>query len=183
MFCTGCGVPTANTVEGAICEFCQTPLPVIQAPLVDSGYPGDDIVNTLTTRFSINQLAIFGGCVLLFLCLIFPFVSFSFGRDTVWTLGFALVFRSFSYFLDLFVPLVAVGAISALTSLSIIKLANAKLIVLWLSAIGAYMSLSTLFYFNSYNSVGIGLILYFLLWLFVSAAAFLEYKNIHLIKI
>ena len=93
----------------------------------------------------------------------------------------------FSLFLDLFIPILAVIAVVLLSSFKIIKAPASKWIILSVSAAGLYMALSNLIFMGQLSSemgmrVGVGIILLFITWLLVAAAAVLEFLNIHFIK-
>lgn len=183
MFCSGCGKLLENPGSGLPCECGTTPQ---QANQPYSMYPAGDMVNAITSKFSFNQLVIYGGCIFLFICLFLPFMSISFNflgmRDTTRQLGYGMAFDSFAGFLDLLVPLLVVAALAVLTGLSIVKIESAKLLIAGFSFLGAYLSISVLARLSSASGVGVGAIFFFILWLFVAAAAFMEYKGIHLIK-
>ena len=191
LFCPGCGKDIAYEDSNLACECGYDPASEAPTqapgPAGPTGSAASDFVGSLTSRFSINQLVIFGGCALLLISMFFPFMSVANplagilgGRTLSSTSGFSLVFNCFGYFLDLLLPLLAVAGLSAATALSVVKLDNAKFIVMILAFAGAYMSLSSLFHIRSF--AGFGLVIFFILWLIVAAAAFMEYKGIQLVK-
>ena len=153
--------------------------------------------------FTLNQFIMLGGCLLLLIFLALPFESIAQGVNLGWGLGSVRVRSSvsgysmmfglglaqgeglFSMFLDLFVPILGLVTVVLLSSFKIIK---ANWIVLSVAAAGCYMSLSTLIFIGRIASfqgsnIGVGLILLFITWLVVSAAAVLNFLNIHLVKL
>jgi len=192
MFCPGCGTQRHPDEVHLACA-CGY-VPTTHAPT--QGPVGADFVKTVTSKFSINQLVVVGGCLLLLICLFMPFVTASFMGTRESLSGFSLVFNNdagggpgFGMFLDLLLPLLAVACISLISALGLVKMANAKLVVLVLSGFGAYLALSTLISVGDGSGlgfsvgVGVGLILFFIIYLVVVAAAFMEYKDIHLVKL
>ncbi|MCL2571479.1 MAG: hypothetical protein FWE11_03670 [Defluviitaleaceae bacterium] len=183
MFCPGCGVEINQSEVHLACSCGYVPEGVKNGPT----FSGSDIVNNLTSRFGINQLIIFGGCALLLVSLFLPFVSLGmFGIVTVRQSGFALMFGgrgvpgSLGHVLNMLVPLIAVAAISLLTGLNKVTIKNPRLIILVLSGFGLYMAVSTFFHIGT-QVAGVGIFIYVLLWIAVTAAAFMEYKDIRLI--
>ena len=124
---------------------------------------------------------------MLFICLFLPFFSFTismFGfTETTRQLGYGMAFDSFAGFLDLLLPLLVVAALAALTGFSVLKLKDAKLYIAGASILGAYLSLALLARLGSASAIGIGLILFFIIWLCVAAAAVMDYKGVEFIKL
>jgi len=179
MFCQKCG--TAIN-EGSICQCGFDPANVAPQQVPHGhGYTANDLVNTVTARFSINQLVILGGCVLLFIFLFLPFSSFSMrGVGSVSTSGFSMIFGdagSFGGFLNLLLPILAVAG------LSFVKLSYAKTLVVGVAFLGAYINLAMLLGPRiPLQSIGVGMVLSFFVWLAVTAAAFMEYRGINLLN-
>ena len=180
MFCSGCGKKNENPEANVPCECGYTPPPAVQNP--GPGVTGADIANALKARFSFNQLVIYGGCVLLFICLFLPFASISGWGGTHRQLGYGMAFDTFGGFYDLMIPLLAMAVFSALSALSILKAESAKLLFLVFSLLGVYVSLSVLISLGALGAIGVGAVFFFIIWLVVFAAAVLEYKGIQLIK-
>jgi len=195
MFCPGCGTQRHPEEVHLACACGYVPASPTQA----QGSGGADFVKTVASKFSVNQLAILGGCLLLLICMFLPFATVSALGFSEHTSGFALVFSNeggggpgFGSFLDLLLPLLVVACISVVTTLGMAKLPNPKLMILVLSGIGAYLALSTLLHTSAGGELaflgisaraGVGLILFFIIWLVVTAAAYMEYKDIHLVKL
>ena len=116
--------------------------------------------------------------------------------------GFTLMFGTggmqglgfFNLFFDLMLPIFALTTVVLLSAFNVIK-ASAKWITLAVAGAGCYMALSCLIFigrlavlilmdfgFNANVSVGVGLILSFIIWLVVAAAAVLDFLNIHIVK-
>ena len=200
MFCPGCGNKFENEGVNEPCQHCgHTPKPV--AEYTPPGYTpptgahvSPDVVNTfnniagnLKSRFSFNQLVVLGGAALLFICLFLPFrptvriSGMGFMPDIVTrSLGYSIAFDSMYGFLTLLLPLLIVAAFAVLSALSVIKPEGTKLCIASFSFLGLYLSLTTLFSLG--NAASVGAILFFILWLCVAAAAFMEYKGINLVK-
>ena len=168
MFCQNCGT-AINEGSACACGFRPTP----QRPAAN------DLVNIIAGRLSINQLVVLGGCFLLFIFMFLPFMSISLGAfGSVSTSGFSMVFGSdgsFSGFLNLLLPLLAVAG------LSFTKFAYTKTLVFGVAFLGAYINFSTLVGMGT-QLVGVGLVLSFIIWLVVAAAAFMEFRGINLLN-
>jgi len=194
MFCPGCGTQRHPEEVHLACT-CGY-VPTSKAP-VNPG--GTDFVKTVTSKFSVNQLVVLGGCLLLLICLFLPFITVSALGFSEHTSGFSIVFNNeagggpgFGAFLDLLLPLLTVACVSVFSAMGMSKLPNPKLVILVLSGFGAYLALSTLLRTSAGSGLamlgisagaGVGLILFFIVWLVVAAAAFMEYKDIHLVKL
>ncbi|MCL2379011.1 MAG: hypothetical protein FWC77_07795 [Defluviitaleaceae bacterium] len=173
MFCEICG---SEVAEGTVCQ-CgfDTSNP---APQYDQGNTANEFINTVTARFSINQIAILGGCFFLFIFLFLPFITVSIGmHNRISTSGFSMVFGdagSFGGFLNYLLPILVVAG------LSFAKFSESKLLVLVFAFLGMYINLAMLLGSRTpMTSAGIGLIFSFLMWIGVTAAAFMEYKGIN----
>jgi len=144
----------------------------------------NDFVKTVTAKFSINQLVILGGCALLFIFLFLPFVTVNMRaigiQQRISTSGFSMIFGdsgSLGGFLNLLLPIFAVAG------LSFAKLANAKMLVLGVAFLGAYINLAMLLGPRiPMQSIGVGLILSFIMWVAVTAAAYMDFKGINLLN-
>jgi len=182
MFCQHCG---SAIEEGKTCPCIhdqiqqEVPHTPMHAP---PGFADNDFVKSVTARFSINQLVVLGGCALLFIFLFLPFVVVSFRGLNVAerTSGFALIFGdagNFGNFLTLLLPIIAVAC------LSVIKLTDGKMLALGVAFMGAYISFAGLFGASAVmTSVGVGRVLSFIMWLIVTAAAYMEYKGIDILN-
>ncbi|MCL2360827.1 MAG: hypothetical protein FWC73_03305 [Defluviitaleaceae bacterium] len=185
MFCPGCGTQRHPDEVHLACA-CGY-VPTTHAPVQGGG--GTDFVKTVTSKFTVNQLVVLGGCLLLLICMFMPFISIAgWGGNNITVGGFSLVFNNdagggpgFSSFLDLLLPLLVVAGASLVSALGLVRLPNPKLIILVVSGFGAYLALSNLVSVSGFT--GFGLVLFFILWLVVTAAAFMEYKDIHLVKL
>jgi len=187
MFCPGCGIERQEDTHACPCGYVPEEVVVqeeaYQAPPNGGGVTGAEIVNSLTSRFNINQLVIFGGCILLIIALFMPFHRIQFlGLVSESVSGFTLM-RSLFGFLNLLLPLLAVAVVSVLSGLNIIKFSNPKLLILCLSLLGVYMILSILAHASVLGfGAGFGAVLSFILWIVVAVAAFMDYKGICLVK-
>jgi len=200
MSCPGCGKEISASEAHLACT-CGY-VPEAEAPRPSAGYYGGEIVSSLTSRFSVNQLIIFGGCLLLLVSLFLPFLSIStdgimegmglggLGVEavTISTSGYSLIFGgeewglgTLGYFMDFMLPLLAVIAISLVSGISLLKLNNAKAVVLGASLLGLYLALSALLRVGTVVA-GFGLIVFLVLWVIITIAAFLEYKDIQIIR-
>ena len=95
---------------------------------------------------------------------------------------------AFSLFLDMIVPIFGVIAVVLLAAFKILKKPNSKWITLSVAAAGCYMALSNLISMGQTASqigarVGVGIILMFIIWLLVAAAAVLDFLEIHIAKL
>jgi len=195
MYCPGCGTEIAVN-ETCECGYISSapPLPTQPGPRPvgpnGPGYTGEDIVKTITTNFNINQLIIMGGCFFLLVSLFLPFISirtpsiFGISGLSISTSGMSLIFGtagSLGYFLDLLLPVIAVGLITVLTAINVIKLPNHKLIIVGVALLGLYLALSTLVHIGG-TGAGIGVVLYFILWVAVAGAAVMEFRDIRLVS-
>ena len=83
--------------------------------------------------------------------------------------------------MDYFLPIVAVAGVAVVSALNLVALPNPKLIVFCLSLFGLYLALSALFS-AAVIGVGFGMVIFFLLWVAVAAAAFMDYRGIVLVR-
>ena len=99
----------------------------------------------------------------------------------------------FSLFLDLMLPLLGLVTVVLLSAFKVIKANASKWITFAIAGAGCYMALSSLIFagrlvalmgfgFGASGSVGAGIILTFITWLIVAAAAVLDFLNIHMVK-
>jgi len=178
MFCQGCG---KQVTQGEACPCGFTPVSQPAESQQSSAFSANDLVKVATTRFSINQLIVLGGCLLLLIFLFMPFQTISLLGMSGSVSGYRVIFGgrdisgSFGYFLMLLLPIIVIA------TLSFIKLAKSKELILIFAFMGVYMSFATIFLVSvGISSAGVGLIFSFLVWLAVAAAAYMEYKGINL---
>ena len=150
-------------------------------PPPNYGRTTNDFIQTITAKFSINQLAMMGGCALLLILLFLPFLTVNMGilgRSS--TSGFSMIFGSagsLGGFLNFLLPVIGVVAFQ------FVKLAESKTIVLGVAFLGAYINLASMLGSHSQmTSAGVGMVLSFLIWLAIVAAAFMEYRGINLLN-
>jgi len=186
MFCQDCGTPIN---EGNVCQ-CGFDPSKKEQPQAAHGYQptagqaANDFINSVTTRFSVNHLVILGGCILLFIFLFLPFTSIVirlFGiTERASTSGFNLMFGdegSFGNFLLFLVPILAVAG------LSFAKFKESKGAVLAVAFMATYINLAMMINLsNVLTSPGFGIILSFIVWLAVTAAAYMDFKGINVLN-
>jgi len=169
---------------------------------------GKGLFDKIAMRFSMNQILILGGCIFLIFSLGFTFFRltlFAGFRDgvfpsmpdelvpqvsfpvfeVVYQSGFSLMFSlsrygffilSYSKIFELLVPILAVTIFTFISK----NVNNCKLMALIASIVGLSFALSSLLTtFVSSANAGIGLQLFFVLWVLITALAYLEYRNIH----
>jgi len=143
------------------------------------GRTANDYIQTVTAKFSINQLVMLGGCAFLLILLFLPFISVSMGVLSSSTSGFSMIFGSagsLGGFLNFLLPVIAVAAFQ------FVKLADSKTIVLGVAFLGAYINLATMLGSRAPITAGVGIVLSFFVWLAIVAAAFMEYRGITLLN-
>ena len=119
---------------------------------------------------------------MLFIFLFLPFLSVNMRAFGIAqrTSGFSMIFGdagSFGGFLNLLLPILAVAG------LSFTKFAYTKMLVLGVAFMGAYMNLALLLGPRiPMTSVGVGMVLSFIIWVTITAAAFMEYRGINLLN-
>ena len=187
MTCPGCGKTIDKDDATMECSCGYIPVKGDAAKAKGKGYNnyGGDIAKALTSRFTFNQLLIYGGCILLFVSLLFPFKEL----DDVRVSGLSLVFRrgeelvSLGYLFEFFIPLVTVAVLSLAVGIFYRKLARVKSVVFAVSFTGLYIAAVQLIHLGADGArVPFGIIAFVALWVIVTAAAFLEYRDVHVIK-
>jgi len=127
--------------------------------------------SNFSIKLSVNQWIVLGGC---FVQLLFLIINFVEGVS-----GYGLMFGSegsFAFSLFLFFPLLILAGLTLF-----LRGDKKKLIVMILSSCATYMSLAALILLGDVSSGAVaGAILFFILWIIITAFSVLELLNVNL---